>query len=241
MRLKKYDRDDPHGYSFGVFPTIELLRHQAGQVREVLVHSSSERNAGIAQIRALCQPLDIPVSVDDKLVERLAAKENTYAVGVFQKYRSPLNAAANHLVLVEPADMGNLGTILRTLLAFGLHNLALIQPAVDCFDPRVVRASMGALFQVKVAYFEAFADYQAAFGGVERRLYSFMSDGAEALLDARFDAPYTLIFGNESSGLPESFRQAGVSVAIPQSDAVDSLNLAVAVGIGLYAASLTVS
>jgi TrmH family RNA methyltransferase len=64
-----------------------------------------------------------------------------------------------------------------------------------------------------------------------------MSDGAQSLPDARFDAPYTLIFGNESRGLPESFRQVGVSVAIPQSDAVDSLNLAVAVGIGLYAAS----
>ncbi|MBL8153916.1 MAG: TrmH family RNA methyltransferase [Anaerolineae bacterium] len=237
MRLKKYDRDDPHGYSFGVFPTIEMLRHQAGRVREVLLHSSGERNAGIGQIRALCEPLGIPVRVDDKLVERLSAKENTYAVGVFEKYRSPLQAAATHVVIVEPADMGNLGTILRTLLAFGARDLGLIQPAVDCFDPRVVRASMGALFLVNVAYFETFGAYQAAFGGSGRRLYAFMSDGATALPDTQFDTPYTLIFGNESRGLPESFRQAGVSVAIPQSDAVDSLNLAVAVGIGLYAAS----
>jgi TrmH family RNA methyltransferase len=236
MRLKKYDRHDPHGYSFGVFPTIELLRHQARQVREVLLHSSGERNTGIAQIRALCQPLGIPVNVDDKLVERLAAKENTYALGVFEKYHSSLNAAANHVLIVQPADMGNLGTILRTLLAFGLRDLALIQPAVDHFDPRVIRASMGALFQVNTAYFEAFADYQTTFG-VGRQLYTFMRDGAEGLPAVRFDAPYTLIFGNESSGLPESFRQVGMSVAIPQSDAVDSLNLAVAVGIGLYAAS----
>lgn len=237
MRLKKYDRHDPHGYTFGVFPTIELLRHQATQTREVLLHSSGERNAGIAQIRTLCGTLGISVSVDDKLVERLGVKENTYAVGVFEKYRRPLNPAANHLVIVQPADMGNLGTILRTLLAFGQRDLALIQPAVDCFDPRVVRASMGALFQVNVAYFETFADYQAAFGGAERQRVAFMSDGAEPLPTARFAAPYTLIFGNESSGLPESFRQAGLSVAIPQSDAVDSLNLAVAVGIALYAAS----
>ena len=56
---------------------------------------------------------------------------------------------ANHVVLVNPGDMGNMGTIIRTMLGFNYSNLAIIKPGVDVFDPRVIRASMGALFNTR--------------------------------------------------------------------------------------------
>lgn len=234
MRYKKYTRDAPHAYTLGVFPTLELLHHQPQHVQEVLLHSSGERNDGVAKIRALCTAVGVRVSVDDKLVERLEAKENTYAVGVFNKYESTLKAAACHLVLVNPSDMGNLGTILRTLLGFGFRDLALIKPAADIFDPRAVRASMGSLFQVNFAYFRIFEDYRADFP--QHTLYPFMTDGDTVLQETAFIPPFSLIFGSESSGLPDTFRTLGTSVTIPQTAAIDSLNLSVAVGVGLYAA-----
>src|SRR6185369_16921947 len=107
-------------------------------------------------------------------VERLESKENTYAIGVFEKYETELHAESNHVLLVNPSDMGNLGTTLRTLLGFGFHNLALIKPAVDIFDPRTIRASMGALFQVNFAYFDSIDSYRTHF---EHHLYSFMTNG----------------------------------------------------------------
>jgi RNA methyltransferase, TrmH family len=233
LRYKKYTRDTSHAYTFGVFPTLELLHHQSQRVLEVLLHSSGERNEGVAKICAACIAAGIRVGVDDKQVERLEAKENTYAIGVFEKYQTPLNPAANHLVLVNPADMGNLGAILRTMLGFGLHNLALLKPAADLFDPRAVRASMGALFQVNFAYFDSFDDYRTAFP--QHHLYPFMTSGEVTLPDATFTPPFTLIFGSESSGLPDTFRVLGTTVSIPQTSAIDSLNLAVAVGVALYA------
>ncbi len=235
MRLKRYDRDADHSYTFGVFPTLELLAWQPGQAREVLLHSRGERSAGTEQVRDRCRRAGVPVEVNDRLVERLAPKENTYAVGVFAKYAPRLAPDRPQVVLVHPSDMGNLGTIIRTLRGFGVGDLALIRPAADIFDPRVVRASMGALFQLAFAYFDSFDAYRAAFPG--HRLYPFMTDGATALPDARFEAPYALVFGGESSGLPPAYHQLGASVRIPQTNAVDSLNLAVAVGIALYAAS----
>ena len=48
---------------------------------------------------------------------------------------------------------------------------------------------------------------------------------------------FALIFGNEASGLPEEFATYGTSVLIPHSDRIDSLNLSVAAGIGMYAFS----
>lgn len=237
MRWKKYDKDAPHAYSFGVFPTLELLRCQLPRVIEVVLHSQGERNEGVSKIRALCQHTRIPVVVDDRLVERLSPRENTYAVGIFQKYYPRLDPQASHVVLVNPGDMGNLGTVTRTLLGFGISNLGLVRPAVDIFDPRAVRASMGAVFHLAFDYFDTFEAYQAAFAG--HHPYPFMTDGAVTLDKADFQPPFTLVFGSESSGLPPEFNDTGSSVRIPQRRAVDSFNLSVAVGIALYAATRT--
>ncbi len=233
MRLKKYEREADHAYSFGVFSTLELLKHQPGEVREVLLTTSAERNEGVQKIRSLCQALRIPIEVNDRLVERIAPKENTYAIGVFSKYNQSLESDVNHVVLVSPGDMGNLGTILRTLLGFGITSIGLVRPAVDLFDPRVIRASMGALFQLNIAYFETFENYAEAFPG--QSFYPFMTKGDMPLPQARFQSPFTLIFGNESSGLPSAFHDIGTSVTIPHRDAIDSLNLSVAVSIAAYA------
>jgi TrmH family RNA methyltransferase len=235
MRLKKYARDDSHAYTFGLFPTLELLRFQPAQVSEVLLHSSGERSEGIAKLRTQCQQMHIPVEINDKLIERIAPKDNTYAVGVFRKYQPQLEARANHLALVNPADMGNLGTTIRTLLGFGLTNLALIKPAADIFDPRAIRASMGALFQLTFAYFDSFEAYRAVF--TRHHLYPFMTDGQTTIRTARFESPFVLIFGSESSGLPPHYHQLGTSVSIPHADAIDSLNLSVAIGIAVYQAT----
>lgn len=233
MRLKKYTRDEAHAYTFGVFPTLELLLHRAEVVEEVLLHTDAAKNEGAGKIRTLCEAQRIPYSTDDKLVERLSAKENTYAVGVFRKYQAALEGTADHVMLVNPADMGNLGTIIRTMLGFGVRNLALIRPAADIFDPRVIRASMGALFQVQFEYFESVDAYQSVY---QQHLYPFLTDGQVSLREVRFERPFTLVFGSESSGLPEHFRTMGSSVTIPQSAAIDSLNLATAVAVALYAA-----
>jgi RNA methyltransferase, TrmH family len=234
MRLKKYTHDAPYSYTFGVFPTLELLRYQPKFVEQVLLHSAGERNEGVDKIRALCGGARIPISRDDKLVDRLSPKDNTYAVGIFTKYRPALDARANHVVLVNPADMGNLGTALRTLLGFGINNLALVKPAVDIFDPRVIRASMGAVFQVNFAYFDSFNDYHAAFG---LHAYPFMTDGAMSIQEADFIEPFALVFGSESSGLTPGYHAVGTSVTIPHSTAIDSLNLSVAIGIAAYEAT----
>jgi TrmH family RNA methyltransferase len=234
MPLKKYQRDFPHSYTFGVFPTLELLQFQPSHVRRVLVSAQGERNEGVLKLRDLCARHRITVEVNDRQIERLSPKENTYAVGVFDKYQPRLAPDANHLVLVNPADMGNLGTIIRTMVGFGMNDLALVKPAADIFDPRVIRASMGALFRLNFAYFDGFDAHRSTF---PHHLYPFLTNGATPLHEATFDAPYALIFGSESSGLPDAYRRLGVSIAIPHSNAIDSLNLSVAVSIALYAST----
>jgi TrmH family RNA methyltransferase len=232
--LKPYKKEFEHSYTFGVFPTLELLSYRPERALQVLFHSRGERNEGVAKIREVCRSHGVRVELNDKVIERLSPKENSYAVGVFRKWHDSLDAEANHLVLVNPGDMGNLGTIMRTMLGFWVRDLALVRPAADVFDPRAVRASMGALFSLRCEYFESFDEYRARY---ERHYYPFMTDGTERIERVRFQEPFALIFGNESAGLSSEYGQLGISVRITHTQQIDSLNLPVAVAIALYEAA----
>ena len=173
--------------------------------------------------------------IADRALERISKKENCFAAMVYKKQEGVFDDGAPHIVLVNPSDSGNLGTILRTALGFGLTNIAIIRPAVDSDDPRVTRASMGAAFSLHIRHFDSFKEYRAQFP--ERQLFPFMLTGAVPLDEAvgRVRGEYALVFGNEATGLPDDFARLGTSTLIPHSSRIDSLNLAIAAGIGMYA------
>jgi TrmH family RNA methyltransferase len=234
-KLRPYRKDADYSYAIGVFATLELLAHKSDEVQQVLLSSKGQANQGVTKISEICGERGIPVRIADAQVERLAGSEGNYAIGVFDKYETQLSAEANHLVLVNPSDAGNLGAIARTMLGFEMLDLAVIRPATDIWDPRTIRASMGAIFQLRCEYFGAFAEYRARFG---QRLYPLMTDGQQNLGEVRPEAPYALVFGNEGAGLGPEFHTLGDSVRIAHSQRIDSLNLAVSVGIALYVATL---
>ena len=232
QKIKRYQKNFDYSYTLGVYPTIELLLYQPDTVEAMVLHSKGKNNQGIHKIKTLCKDIGIEPMENDRLVDKLAARGNTYAVGIFQKYNSELDPKENHLVLVHPSSMGNIGTIMRSMLGFGQNNLALIEPAADSFDPKTIRSSMGGIFQLKIQTFSKFTDYWGRYS--QHALYPLMTKGSQSLPDVVFKEPYALVFGEEKSGLPEEFTQFGTSVRIPQSEAIDSLNLAQSVGISLY-------
>ena len=232
--LKRYRKESDVSYAEGVFATLELLEARPDVVEGVLLSGRGAPNEGVAKIRALCATRGIEATVDDRTIGRLSPRGSHLAIGVFRKYVADLDPSARHVVLVNPADMGNLGTIARTMVAFGFRDLALVRPAADAFDPKAVRASMGALFRLSFAYFDSFDDYAGRFAHL---VFAFMTDGRTPLDAVEFLSPCALVFGNESSGLPASFHETGTSVAIPQTRGVDSLSLPTAVAIALYEAS----
>lgn len=231
-KLKRYQSDFEHSYCLGVYPTLELITYQPQTVLEILLHSKGSKNQGVDKIRQLAGNLQIDIQENDRLVEKLSQRGNTYAIGIFQKYEMRINPQENHLVLVNPSSMGNLGTIMRTMVGFGYHDLAIIEPAADAFHPKVIRASMGAFFQTRIKNFRSFTDYWGS--QANHTLYPLMTDGKIALPDAILEKPYALVFGDEGSGLGQEYHQYGTSLRIPQAEEVDSLNLALAVGITLY-------
>ena len=162
----------------------------------------------------------------------LSDKENCYVIGVFRKYQNKLNEG-NHIALVNPANTGNLGTIIRSAVGFGIKNLAIIKPAVDIFDPKVIRATMGSLFHINFEYFDSFDDYTKKF---KNEIYTFMLKSNNNLKDINFISPYTLVFGNEATGLDDSFLKYH-NVIIKKTNDIDSFSLPIACSIAIYEAT----
>jgi rRNA methylases len=229
--MKIYRKDDETSYALGVFVTIELLKQRPQDVIRVVVHSSIEKNKGYPIIQQLCEKHHIHIDIHDKTIEKLSPKSNCFAIGIFRKYTLEIEDN-NHVVLVNPMDMGNMGTIMRTMLGFHYKDLVIIRPAVDIFDPKVIRASMGAIFHLHIQYYDSFEEYYQSYHHHE--FYPLMLKGAKNIHDVMTHHTHSLIFGNESSGLPDCYLDYGQSVFIPHSEAIDSLNLSMALGLTLF-------
>ena len=145
---------------------------------------------------------------------------------------TPLSLA---LVLDGLRDPGNLGTILRTADAAGVQVVFLAPGTVDAYNPKVVRAAMGAHFHLPLVAlgWEALAQRLA---GLALWLAEARSGPAYQQVDWR--APSALIIGSEAAGPSQAARRLALQpVSIPMPGQAESLNAAVAAGIILFEAA----
>ena len=233
-KLEPYSRKLPYSYQLGVFPSLMLLEARPECASRLLLHPQGLENEGVIKLREMCASLGVREELAERVLRRESKKDNCFAGLVFNKYECALDPSLCHAVLCQISDAGNAGTAMRSLLGFGVRDVAVVKPCVDVFDPHVLRASMGAFFKLRVKVYDTFDDYRAGFP--DRPLYPFMLDASKPLNEVARAAkpPFSLVFGNEQTGLPAVFSTLGQAVRIPQSDEIDSLNLAVAVSVGTY-------
>lgn len=232
---REYNKKFEYSYAFGVFATLELLQTRPKEVIRVFLNKQGveKGDKGVEEIETLCRQHKIPTEWADGLVVKISHSENCYALGVFRKYTSPL-VGQNHIVLVNPSDMGNVGTIIRTMVGFGFKDLVIIKPAADIFDPKVIRSTTGAFFKINFEFFNDFDEYRRTHP--DKKIYTLALKGAKDLEAVRFERPFSLVFGNEGKGLPDAIVKHGESIKIPHSDEIESLNLSIAAGITLHKA-----
>jgi TrmH family RNA methyltransferase len=144
------------------------------------------------------------------------------------------------IVLVEPNDPGNLGTIIRTADAAGADAVVL-DGGVDPYNGKAVRASAGSLFHLPVV---ECATEDLLAGTDQAGLVALAATGSgsadlDELIDAgRLAAPTVWLFGTEAHGLPASVLEAaGQTVRVPVHGRAESLNLAAAAAVCLYASA----
>lgn len=212
------------------FPEVLLFGPEAAS------HRLLER-ARTATLRAGGQV----VEVTRDILAKVSRRDNPQAViGVFRQAFTPLDAlnpasATGWVALHRVRDPGNLGTVIRTADAAGCGAVILVGECCDPYSVEAVRATMGSIFALPIVQTDeaAFAAWRAGWpGSVVGTLLSATVSHAEAA----YRRPTLVLLGNEQQGLtPDMAALCDVNVKIPMRGRADSLNLAVAAGIMIYA------
>ncbi len=223
-----YNKKLGYSYTLGAYPTLEICLKRPELVRVIYVDPQISQELE-EKISLLADKNHLELIKSPNFFKGLE-KDNIYLAAKFNKYKEKIRPG-NHLILHRPEQIGNLGTIFRSALAFGKEDLAIIEPSCDSFNPASIRASMGAIFSLRVQHFSSMEDYEKNFGN---KVYAFMTGQHPLLKELELEKPYSLLFGSESSGLPEDFALKYQPVKIKMSPKVDSLNLGLAVGIALH-------
>ncbi|MEC8557577.1 MAG: TrmH family RNA methyltransferase [Planctomycetota bacterium] len=138
------------------------------------------------------------------------------------------------LVLDRTEKPGNLGACLRTSTACSVDAVILTQPLCDVFNPNVIRASRGTIFQLPIAIStaEEVRNYFRVFG---LATHAARVDGSRNLWQLDFRQGAAVIFGNEADGLGADWADTD-AFTISMSDRADSLNLSISAAVTLYEA-----
>jgi TrmH family RNA methyltransferase len=207
-----------------VFATAAALERYGHQLADVRVDEISEASA--AKLSETVTPQGLVAvcrRVDVSLATALARRPRLVAV------------------LVEPADPGNAGAILRTADAAGA-DAVVVAGGVDIYNGKAVRASAGSLFHLDVVVDVEAADVVAAGHRAELSVLATTGAGAHALDDlidrGVLARPSMWLFGSEAHGLPEPIIEAAeAEVRVPVYGRAESLNVAAAAAVCLYASA----
>ena len=181
------------------------------------------------------------VTVTHAILEKISRRDNPQTVlGVFDQSYTPLSSlipesAPCWVALEQVRDPGNLGTIIRTADSAGCGGVILIGDCVDPFSVEAVRATMGSVFAVSISKCTA-AEFVAWRQSWPGSVIGTRLDATNGYRDAAIQKPALILMGNEQAGLTDALAAAcDVNVKIPMRGRADSLNLAVATGIMVYA------
>lgn len=192
---------------------------------------------GIAEIAALVEAAGVaPIALSDRLFAQASQVQNgpgPIAIVETPRPALPARLVEDAVYLDRVQDPGNVGSVLRTCAAVGVRRVIVSPGTAFCWSPKVLRAAMGAHFHL---------DIHEGVGPAEllpRLAIEAIATAADAptgLYQADLRAPAVWLLGNEGQGLEPALLSApGVRrVSIPQTEAVESLNVGVAAAVCLY-------
>ena len=229
LQQKKYRAEFGHYLVEGEHLLLEL---QKAAVHNPLLLSSQLYVTGAYQHWQ--SPFDTHV-ISDRQMAQIAdtqTPQGIIAVVPMPVKSAPPSAASERAIyLHEIQDPGNLGTILRTLAWFGNFRCLLSPGSVDPYNPKVVRASMGAIFHAPMELDVELDSLCTRFARI-----ACLDMQGEPLQSASFKTFDCYLFGNEARGVPrEQLTALGARpFTIPGCGAIESLNLAATVNMCAY-------
>ena len=164
--------------------------------------------------------------VNDEVLRKLAVSENPEGVVFVCEMLKPKKDKKDYHKIVyldQINDPGNLGTIIRTAVAFNYDAVVLSKGSVDLYNEKVIAASKGAIFLID-AFVSNIEDYKD-----KQIIVSTLDENSVPLNECKKPNDFVLVLGNESHGVSEPIiKIANQLVKIEMNDVIDSLNVAIA-------------
>ena len=218
-----------------------------------LIQEAIQENAKIKQI-IICDDCEKTESIPKELMYEIAKQECIYVTNkVFDSITEVMNPQGILamiekqskemqiddkqdiiLALDDIQDPGNLGTILRTADSIGLTQILVSKGTADCYNPKVVRSTMGAIFRVKIIECE---DLVKTLKEIKKHKFEIVVSSLQTD-NSIYDINYhkkVIVIGNEANGVKKEIQDlADKKIKIPMLGKTESLNASVATGIILY-------
>lgn len=206
---------------------------------EKLVHELLKSHFKVKKIYAL-KDLDLDLDKDQinrvtsselKKISNLTTPNNVLGIFEIPVFRKPIDKGLQ-IVLDGIKDPGNLGTIIRLCDWFGVSQLICSKDTVDCYNPKVVQATMGSLARVNITY----TDIESYLFNSKLSKYMTLMDG-DNIYKQSLPKEAIIVMGNEANGIRESIQKlADYQIAIPNfgmESQAESLNVAMATAVFL--------
>ena len=213
---------------------VAAFAARQGIAHTLVASESGLQNDEVAQLFERCKARR-RVVFSDRIFERVSPVESP--VGILAVIDIPPDAstaapAADSVFLDGIQDAGNVGSILRSAAAAGMKRISASTGTADFWSPRVLRAGMGAHFDLALASNQRLADEVKAAPG---QVIVATGHAGINLYDADLRAPGIWIFGAEGAGVSsEALAAATMTVSIPMVTGSESLNVAAAAAICLF-------
>ncbi|MBM3920635.1 MAG: RNA methyltransferase [Sphingomonadales bacterium] len=177
----------------------------------------------------------VSAEVMNKLAYRSGVKN---AVAVVESknasWQQPIKSETPFYLIAESVEKpGNLGALLRSADASGTTAVILCDPAVDIYNPNVIRSSVGCVFSVPVMVMSP----QETLVFLQKNnvaVYTTFMEKSVSIWDCDLTRPSAVVVGTESTGLSNFWKSAGTNVNIPMFGNVDSLNVSAAAALMMF-------
>ena len=228
LQQRKY-RDKENKFLLEGYKSISEAFQAGIDILQVFVHSEKVQSYEFLREKIIGTNENVlkKISTTDTPPDAVAvAKQRHYALENIQ--------TARKVVLLENVrDLGNLGTILRTSVAFGVEAVILYGDCADIYNPKCVRSSVGNLWKIPVISVKEIKTLQSAFKNYQK--IATLPHTDKYLKDFTVELPSLVMFGSEADGLSQELIDlADEKVKIEMSENVESLNLSVSCAVVLY-------
>ena len=179
---------------------------------------------------------DVPTyQVTSEIMKKLTEQQTPpRVIGVCQKLEEQ-EVSGSVLALDGIQDPGNLGTILRSAVAFDMKNIVLSPTCVDLYNPKVIRSTEGIFFSLNIIRTDLVSFIKKQKMSNAKYVVMGADMNGEDVEKIDFPEPVILVIGSEGQGISTEVRECiDTFVRIPMTNACESLNAAVSASILLY-------